>query len=217
MKKTTLIEWLIALFSLAPFVYLAAIWNTLPDQVPVHFNFEGQADRYSGKGELLIPLVFVCLLPWVLMRFLPSIDPKGKLQENPASLRNIRLIIAAFMGVLGVVIVNSASNNGAHIGALLPAIISALFMGLGNYMINVKPNYFIGIRTPWTLEDEDVWRKTHRIGGRMMFFGGLASLALSLLLPVKLAFAAFMILTMGAALIPVVLSYVYYRQKKAAA
>lgn len=213
MKKETWFEWLILGVTLLPFAYLAMIWGALPESVPTHFNINGEADRFSSKTGLLLPISLVTLLTWALLRFLPSIDPRGRIvQENPSTLRNIRLIIAVFTSAIAILIVRSAQDGGQSIG-LLPVVIGGLFVGLGNYLINVKPNYFIGFRTPWTLESETVWRKTHRVGGRWMFVGGVAMIIAGLVLPTSLSVVAILVLSLVSALGPVVLSYLYYQRE----
>jgi len=87
-------------------------------------------------------------------------------------------------------------------------------MVFGNYFQTIKPNYFIGIRTPWTLESPEVWKKTHRLGGQIWFVGGLVIAVCSMLIPsvysMKIVIASFLIL----ALIPVIYSYLYFRDNK---
>ena len=213
MKKTTLHEVIIAAAALLPFGYLAWVWNTLPQQVAVHFDINGNPDRYSGKTELIFILSLVCLLPWALVKFLPNIDPRNKLQENPGALRNIRLVVTLFTSAIGCVVVQAALDGGKSIEVLLPILVGGFFAALGNYLINIKPNYFIGIRTPWTLENETVWRKTHRIGGKLMFWAGCAVVVAAVLFPTKIAMWCMISIPIVASLIPVVLSYKYYQEK----
>lgn len=214
MKKQHLTEWIIGAITLFPFVYLAWIWGQLPDQVPVHFNIEGQADRYSSKAGLLLPVSLVTVMTWALLKFLPNIDPRGKItRENPAVFRNLRLICAIFTSALAIMIIHAAHSNGGGIN-FLPFIIGAFFAGLGNYLINIKPNYFIGIRTPWTLESEQVWRKTHRVGGKMMFWGGIAIALSTFLSPPSLVIGIMLGIILLISLVPMVLSYRYFQQEK---
>lgn len=214
MKKELWYETLIVAITLAPFIWLAAIWNILPDQVPLHFNASGEPDRYGSKKELIFVLLLLGPLTWVLLKYLPQIDPRNKLSENPSVMNNIRLVITVFTSAIGVVIIQSTQDGGKSITTLIPVLVGGLFAGLGNYLINIKPNYFVGIRTPWTLENENVWRRTHRVGGKMMFWGGLALAALAFVLPTRFAMIALVAVPICLAIIPVVLSYFYFKEER---
>jgi len=85
------------------------------------------------------------------------------------------------------------------------------FAFMGNLMHSIKPNYFAGLRTPWTLEDNDTWRATHRLAGKMWFVGGIILTAIALLLPAKAGMITFMGITFVMVIIPVIYSYVYYK------
>ncbi len=213
MKKELWYETLIVAITLAPFIWLAAIWNTMPEQVPVHFNYKGEPDRFNSKKELIFILVLMGPLTWALLKYLPQIDPRKKLTENPSVLRNIRLVLTAFTSAIGVVIILSALDGGKSITTLIPVLVGGLFAGLGNYLINIKPNYFVGIRTPWTLENENVWRRTHRVGGKMMFWGGLAVAALAFVVPDQYKLLLLLAAPICLAIVPVVLSYFYYKEE----
>ena len=92
-----------------------------------------------------------------------------------------------------------------------------LFVVLGNYFKTIKANYFIGIRTPWTLENESIWKETHKLGGKVWFVGGLLIIICSLVLANDVNFKVFMGITIIIALIPVVYSYLLYRKEQKAA
>ena len=176
-------ELLQVLLLLLPFALAAAWWNRVPPVVVTHWGIHGQPNGWMPKvpGLLLAPAlnVGICLL----LAFLPTIDPR--LRGNPASdsaryrrvLRVYRYGITAFLAVLAVAIIAIAAGWRIDMGRL--AFNGALvFMAVaGNFMGNLQPNYFVGCRTPWTLQDGDTWRATHRTTGRLMFFGAVALLA----------------------------------------
>ena len=93
------------------------------------------------------------------------------------------------------------------------AIIGLLFAFLGNYFKTIKPNYFIGIKTPWTLENEEVWKKTHIIGGKLWFVGGLL-MALTFLLPNEMQLYTFLGITAVITIVPIVYSYLEFKKIK---
>ncbi|MBK8405386.1 MAG: DUF1648 domain-containing protein [Saprospiraceae bacterium] len=153
-------EILLILISLLPYIYLAYIWDQLPERVATHFNIEGKADGWSSRRTLLYLPAILGLGIYFLMLIIPAIDPKKKIQEMGDNFFSIRLLIAVFMAALNVVILNAAKEGGMENANILLVLMGALFAGLGNYMQTVRPNYFVGIRTPWTLESESVWKLT---------------------------------------------------------
>ena len=172
-------EGLIWLILIAPFVYLTFIWNSLPDQIPLHWNVNDEVDSYGPKamGALLLPAFNIVL--YLLMLFIPRIDPKRKNYEHfSGPFRMIRGWLAAFMLLLFFVVLQSAMGRMLPVGKIVTGSVMLLFAMLGYYMKNIKPNWFVGIRTPWTLEDETVWEKTHLLGGKIWLYGGLAGFAM---------------------------------------
>lgn len=89
-----------------------------------------------------------------------------------------------------------------------------VFTILGNYMRSFRPNYFVGIRTPWTLESEIVWKKTHELGGKLFFYNGIIGIILCFLLDEKVLPYIEITLILLASIIPIIFSYIYYRKIK---
>ncbi|MCC6463100.1 MAG: SdpI family protein [Saprospiraceae bacterium] len=214
MKKVSVIEMSLWVLLAVPFVYLALVWAQLPESVPTHFNAQGEADDYSSKSSLVWILLFMQLLPFILLKYIPQLDPKRKPEDFGQNYERLRLIITLFMAAIGCIIVMAAYQK-IDMALILPVLLSALFAGIGNYISTAKPNYFVGIRTPWTLESEEVWRKTHRLGGRLMFWAGVACLVLSFLMPAEVRLPLILVLLVGSCLVPTVYSYFAYRQSKA--
>ncbi|MGI8432205.1 MAG: SdpI family protein [Chthoniobacterales bacterium] len=170
--------WLEVVLLLAPFAALALLWSTLPARVPVHWNLQNEIDRWEPKGSGLLfpPLLAVGTL--LLLHVLPRLDPKlrkrmGEESRMPEVLAILRVAIAAFFLVVFSIQIFAALGYSFS-GRLLFNACLVLFAVLGNYTTALRPNYFVGIRTPWTLENADTWRATHRLGGRLMFFGSIA-------------------------------------------
>jgi hypothetical protein len=172
MKRT--LNYLIWGVIAAPLVYLLMVWNQLPEIVPTHFGISGKPDAYGSKWTLSI-LSAVSIGMYFLLRYVPQLDPRlnqAKLSEHYPKLV---LLILTFLGAIHVLIIRSAItqvagevfNNIVFVGLFL------LFAGVGNYLNNIKSNYFVGIRTPWTLESETVWRKTHQMGAKLYFAIGI--------------------------------------------
>jgi uncharacterized membrane protein len=198
--------------ALLPFVYLAYIWNELPKEVPMHWNASGEIDRWGDKSELFMMLFMLTGISYFVFLIIPYIDPKQKLQNMGNKLNNLRLILGLFMSALAIYILYSVQQKTSNPVLIFP-LIGLLFAFLGNYFKTIKPNYFIGIRTPWTLENEDVWKKTHLLGGKLWFVGGLL-MAMTFVLPNKIQFYTFMGITAVISIVPIVYSYLEFKKTK---
>ena len=198
--------------ALIPFVYLIYIWNRLPEKVPMHWNGAGEIDRYGDKKELVAILCMLVGITYFVFLIIPYVDPKQKLQNMGNKLNNLRMILTLFMSGLAVFILYSVQQKSSNPGFVF-AIIGLLFAFLGNYFKTIKPNYFIGIKTPWTLENEEVWKKTHVLGGKLWFIGGLL-MALTFLLPNEMQLYTFLGITAVITIVPIVYSYLEFKKIK---
>ena len=215
MNKNLIKELLILGIGLIPLGYLLSIWTALPETIPTHWNIHGEADSFSGKTSAWRIVGLGILIP-LLMKFLPKLDPK---KENYAifqdSYYKLRLLIAVFFSFLATAILSvSLSGNSELFIRLLSVGIGLLFAGIGNYLGTVKPNFFVGIRTPWTLSNENVWKKTHQLAGKLWFFGGILIVVVSFFFPPQTAFFVLIITISVVSLIPIVYSYIWFREAK---
>lgn len=196
---------------------VVAIWAypRLPERIPTHWNLEGEVDGWSARWMVFFPPA-MGLLMLVLMPVLRRIDPRRANYDRfePTFWLVINVIIA-FMFVPHLMTI------GAALGWPLPATdrvlvgaVGVLFILLGNYMPRVKSNWWMGIRTPWTLSSESVWRSTHRLGGRMFVVGGVVMI-LSLALTPEARVAALITAVVLSALVPAVWSYMAWRRERA--
>jgi uncharacterized membrane protein len=174
----TKLSWLEAALLGAPFVALAIYWNDLPARVPIHWDLYGQVNGWASKtpGIFFIPLTAFGVV--VLLRILPWFDPKlGKTSGDEGRMAVVLPIVRITCLLLldMIFFVQIATSLGRNVagGRIIMTCLLVFFVILGNYLGNLRPNYFVGIRTPWTLENPETWRATHRLGGRLMFFGGL--------------------------------------------
>ncbi len=137
----------------------------LPATVATHWNLQGTPDGYSGRlwAVAVMPIVIVGLTG--LFRVLPNVDPR---RENYTKFLDTYWLIAnvvlAFAGVAHALIVANGLGYTVQVDRLLPVGIGLLLAFLGNYLTRVEPNWFVGIRTPWTLSSDTVWRRVHRTG-----------------------------------------------------
>ncbi|HTJ12506.1 MAG TPA: SdpI family protein [Dinghuibacter sp.] len=205
-----------ALVWLAPLAYLAYVYPQLPATVPTHFDLRGEANAWGTRGDAIVGnmvLMGVSLGVALLLRYLPSIDPKKKIKYSMGTLRKITYAIVFLFTVLNVAIIYSTQHGRFVLGGrLLYVLMSLFYVYLGNLFYSLKPNYFVGIRTAWTLENETVWRKTHQWGGRLWVVQGLVMAAACALLPENAGTIVFFIGTGLLGLGPVVYSYLCYRR-----
>lgn len=204
------------------------IWayQTLPEgRIPLHWNIHNEVDRWGTRTEALwslaiMPIVtlFVC----ALLAVVPSIDPRKANLEKSAKVYGIAWIstLVLLVGVhAGVAYMTISGVTGEALGKetvvpfvrLVIAATGILFVVIGNYLPKTRPNWFLGIRTPWTLSSNDTWEKTHRVGGRLFMLMGLATILAAFIfngLTLALLPAA---LSVGTALVCVVYSYIVWR------
>lgn len=196
---------------------LLALWAypRLPAQVPSHWNVEGEVSGWSGRWVVFLPpLMGLVLL--VLMPLLRRIDPRREhyARFEPTFWLVINVIVA-FMFVPHVLTIGTALGWPLPAGdRMMIGGVGLLFILLGNYMPRMKSNWWMGIRTPWTLSSESVWRSTHRLGGRTFVLGGVLMLA-SLALPAQARVGALIAAVVLSALVPAVWSYVAWRREQA--
>lgn len=199
---------------LIPFVYLAYIWSSLPDTEPLHWNYKGEIDDWGNKSSLIFITFLLSGLTYILFTVIPFIDPKKRIQTMGNKYHNLKFLMVLFMSALAVFIIYSAKEQSITNPSFIYLAIGLLFMLLGNYMKIIKANYFIGIRTPWTLEYESIWKSTHKLASKIWFVGGLAIVISSLTTNKDFNGIFFISVITLLAIIPVVYSYMEYRKLK---
>lgn len=197
---------------LIPFIYLAYIWSSLPETVPTHWNYKGEIDDWGSKNSLILITFLLSGVTYILFTIIPLIDPKKRIQTMGNKYHNLKFLMVLFMSALAVFIIYSVKEQSITNPSLVIFAIGILFMLLGNYMKTIKANYFIGIRTPWTLENESVWKSTHKLAGKLWFVGGLAIAISSLTASKKFNSIFFISVTLLITLIPFVYSYLEYKK-----
>lgn len=156
----------------------AICWSHAPDRIPVHWNMHGEVDRYGGKAEGLLLLPAISFGLYCLLLFIPRLDPgKENYKLFAGAYYGIRLSIQVFFVILYGAIFLTAFGYEVSVGKIVFVSVGALFVVLGNVMGKLRPNWFAGIRTPWTLSSKLSWTKTHRAGGWTFVGIGLAAIA----------------------------------------
>jgi uncharacterized membrane protein len=214
MSKILIARLLSAVFILCSFGF--AVWcvGALPDRVAVHWNMLGQPDGYMARLPALLILPVMTLVLVVLLQIVPRLDPlrKGFSGFRPAYEGFIATFAACFLAVQAFVVAFNAGYP-VRIEWVLAPVLSAMFVSAGVLLMKTERNWFAGIRTPWTLQSDSIWKKTHRLGGVLFIIsGGLSFIGLAG--PVFLFVFAF-VPVMISALVPVVYSYVCFRRETA--
>lgn len=195
-----------------PFVYLAMVWKTLPPQIATHFDLAGNPNDWTDKNSMPLMIGALGIGTYLLMLLIPVFDPKKKIDQMGEKYYSLRLLMTLFMSVLSVYLLY-VGNKGEINPNLLIGLIGALYAVLGNYLQTVKPNYFIGIRTPWTLENDETWKKTHRLASRLWISGGLLVIIVALVTTSNQLLAIFFgTITAIVSLVPVIFSYTEFKK-----
>ncbi|WP_452221894.1 SdpI family protein [Lacinutrix salivirga] len=209
-KKDVLLLIIVAI----PFAYLAYLWNDLPETVPIHWNEKGEIDGYGSKITLWLIPILLPLLVFILFSIIPKIDPKGQIKKMGNKYGLVKFLLTTFMSVLAIFIIYSSKSQSLTNPKIILLFIGFLYLILGNYMKTFKPNYFVGVRTPWTLENETVWKATHKMAGKLWLIGGLSIIILSMVLSTESIFTVFIVITIIIAVIPIVYSYLKFKKLK---
>ena len=205
------IAWILTVVSV---IVSVVAYPFLPELVPSHWNVQGEIDGMMGRlpTVLLLPAIIVVMV--VLRDWLPKLDPR---RENYAEFQGTyQLIINAlvlFLLVLHVAILAVGLGVKVDVSTFVQVGIGLLLMVIGNELSRVQPNYFVGIRTPWTLTDPENWRRTHRMGGRVMVISGAAIALAGVLLPSFFAFVVTMLSVL--AMVGGTIGYSYYVWRQA--
>ena len=206
-------RWLGPVLIASMVAFALAVYGRLPAQIPTHFDLAGNPDDWTDlfPGAFLLPAMTAGV--YVLLFALRRIDPRRahyeRFEETYWVILNvIALVMAAFHELsLGL-----ALGWPIDMGRAVTITVGLLFAGLGNYLPRIRSNWWIGIRTPWTLDNETVWRETHRVGGWTFVAAGLALVAAGLFVPAgPRAWVTGIALAVGVA-IPFVYSYLAYRR-----
>jgi uncharacterized membrane protein len=214
MTRSKLIDLLALMLCIIPFVTWFMLRNSLPEKLPIHWNAQGDVDGWTSREQLPIFLLAITVfgaLVYLLLRFIKRIDPKRTAKLNETIALKIGFGVITFMTAINLLIMMPKGDT-FNMTTVVLVMVSLLFTFLGNMMYNIKPNYFIGIRLPWTLENDDNWKHTHRLAGIIWFIGGIVCAILSLLISPKIMFPIFIGITMLLVLIPSIYSFMLFKR-----
>lgn len=159
-------------------VLAAWIYPDLPGQIPVHWGISGGADRFAGKAAGVALYLLMPAATFAIIRFFPLIAPAGfRMKQSRHVLAIVGMALTVMLVLIGAVALIYAGDRAFRMQSIVPLLIGALFIVLGNYMGKLERNWIIGIRTPWSLASDEVWAGTHRFGRWVFVTAGLMLLA----------------------------------------
>ena len=184
-------------------------WEQLPDMMATHWNMNNEVDGTMPKAMVVYGLPAIMLAVHLLCVFAHKIDPKH--QNHSEKMLNLMMWISPAVSILGNYTMYSiALGNNIDMSFTSTFFMGILFVIIGNYLPKCTPNYTIGIKLPWTLDNEDNWYKTHRFAGYVWMGAGLASIMCAFLGAANIMFVVLLI----AAIVPTIYSYLLFRKQK---
>ena len=192
------------------FLFSAAVYLWLPDQIPSHWNLAGEVASTMSKtwGAFMMPLIMLGL--YGVFRVIPALSPKGYgIDAANSGFVGIRVAVFALFALLNLLILFAALGVPIAMGSAVSMAVGGLLAVLGWFLDRLPRNFYVGIRTPWTIVDEDNWTRTHRLGKWLFMAAGLVMVVGGIM-----GANAFVIVAaaLAAGLVPMVYSYLIYRQ-----
>ena len=196
---------------LLPIAVGLLLWDKLPEQVPFHWGINGEVDGWATKTQavFLLPL-FMLAMQWFCV-LMTGLDPKAKNATESKLMGLVLWIIPVLNLFLHVMVWLQALGREVNMAVVMPLFMGALFVIIGNYLPKCKQSYTIGIKLPWTLDDEENWNKTHRLAGKLWVAGGLLCMPCALLSGVW-SFIVMMSILVVMCAVPTVYSYQLYKK-----
>ena len=180
--KTEILPILLIIISIVSSFYFL---QQMPEKIPTHWNFQGKIDNWGNSSSHILTINSVMIGVYLLFLALPYIDPRKKRYEQFKKIYHIfKNIIILFFALIFFITNLSAVGYNINVSTYIPLMVGLLFIVIGNYMGKIKMNWFMGIRTPWTLSSEETWNKTHQLGGKLFMLSGML-IALEGFLPIN--------------------------------
>lgn len=211
MKFSWRTEWPLCLLLAMMFLAAAVTWPTAPERIPVHWDVHGEVNGYGGKFEGLLLIPIIALVLYLIFLILPRLDP---LHMNYAGFSGaytiFRFTLLLFLAVVEGIIHLWIRGHTVPIRVVMPILVGALFLGLGGVLGKLRPNWFLGIRTPWTLMSRRSWTKTHEAARWIFWIAGVVLIVGGFFASAKVLIGAIVFMAVGM-LTLVVYSYFLWR------
>lgn len=202
---------LTSLITLLPMIAGILLWQKLPDQIATHFDFQNVPNGWSSKPFTVFGIPAFILVTHLLIAFCTLTDPKRQ-HINDKLYRLMLFLCPAVSVICGIAIYGYALNLEFDMGFFSKLFMGLLFIVIGNYLPKCKQNYTVGIKLPWTLDNEENWNYTHRFAGWLWVFAGIFFILASLInLNYNWILPVVLIMTV---LVPCIVSFLYYLKQK---
>lgn len=198
---------------LLPMLFGLIMWDRLPANMISHWGGDGVADETAPKAFMVFGMPVILLVLQWLMLLVEAVLQKDRPQNNKIVALAYGIVPATSL-VVHIFIYSIALEKDWDLFALIPALIGVLFMYIGNYLPKTIRNRTMGIKLRWTMGNDENWQKTHRLGGKLWFWGGMVMVA-STLLPIKYTIAAMIAMIVVGVVVPSIYSYSIYKKHKA--
>ena len=198
---------LTSIVMLIPVIIGLLLWNRLPEQIPSHWDINGNVDGWSSKGFAVFAFPAILLaLHWICV-IASTTDPKHK-NYHPKMITLVLWICPVLGLVLSTLMYTAALGYPLRIEIIMPLLVGLMFLIVGNLLPKCPQTYTMGIKLPWTLASEENWNKTHRFGGKVWVGGGILTMATAFLGIFWLLIGVLVVMVVA----PTLYSYLYYRK-----
>lgn len=208
-KIFNILSWV---FAIVPIIIIILTYEKLPNMIPMQWGYDGMVNRYDDKNSIWIIGCLGIILK-IFFIILPKIDPKRKnYNKFQGFYEGFTLFMIIFIFIItSITIFESLYPNRINIDRVISILLGVFFIIIGNYMPKIKPNFFMGIKNPWTISNEDVWKKTHRLGGKIFFIIGIFITLIGFILNRKISFIITIFIFI-ACIVLYVMSYIWYKK-----
>lgn len=201
---------LTSIVCLIPIVVGFMFYSKMPEQVAIHWGFDGKPDGYASKVVAIVVLPLTLFVVNLLLPFLFKMDPKYEnISEKTVNLSLWILPVVSLMAS-GLTIF-SALGKQVNVNVFAPLVVGIMFTVIGNYLPKMSQSYTVGIKLPWTLNDEENWNKTHRLAGKLWVACGLLLIIGSF---TNMAMGLMIAMLVVAVIVPTVYSYMQFKNTK---
>ena len=206
-NKVTLIITTIAM--LLPMVAGLLLWDKLPEQVPTHWGIDGEVDGWCSKPFAVFGFPAMLLgIHWLCV-FASTADPKSK-NYHPKAFLLVLWICPVLSLILNTLVYAAALGQDIDVEIIMPMIVGLMFIVIGNLLPKMRQTYTMGIKLPWTLNNEENWNKTHRFGGKVWVAGGVVTMATAFFGNFWLLLGVLIVMVLA----PTIYSYCLYRKQR---
>jgi uncharacterized membrane protein len=206
-------KWYPVILTALMIVVAVFAYSRLPDRVPTHWNQKGEITSYGSKWMVVITMPSLLLVLWAMLRVLPRIDPwRENYVKFQATYDLVVNCVLTIIALAEVAVLAAALGAPIAVDRVIRAGAGALFVIIGNVLPRARPNFWLGICTPWTLTNARVWERTNRAGGYLLVAAGVIAI-ISALIPINVSARTLGIAGAAAAILTVIYSYFVWRQE----